>query len=82
VGLASRDFRRRLHESQILTLTKETVDDYSLLCNVEKPSVDVQRYAGQVFGNTSLLDGFCGKMPTGSFCKENSAAMGLSPGWY
>jgi len=38
------DFRVRLPRSQIIRLTKGTVEEYDKMCNVQKPSSELQAY--------------------------------------
>jgi len=44
VNRVMRDFRVRLPKSQIIRLTKHTVEEYDKMCNVQKPSSELQAY--------------------------------------
>ena len=44
VNRVTRDFRVRLPKSQIIRLTKGTVEEYDKMCNVQKPSSELQAY--------------------------------------
>jgi len=44
VNHVTRDFRVRLPRSQIIRLTKGTVEEYDKMCHVKKPSSELQAY--------------------------------------
>jgi len=44
VNYVARDFRVRRPETQIIRLTKATVEQYDKMCNVQKPSSELQSY--------------------------------------
>jgi len=52
----SRDFRSISTNSQIVTLTKQTVQQYSEMCDVQKPSIALQSRIEKVFSSSSCLN--------------------------
>ena len=55
VNNVTRDFRVRLPKSQIVKLTKNTVQEYVKICNVEKPSSDLQAYVMHCHSDTGTI---------------------------